>query len=199
MKPKTSIKNISLYELIENNDLLIISTIYHLFILIFNYNAIITMNNLQNTFKNFEICFEIIENNLNICQTITFFTLFFVIYISDKIFIKDNTKYRNQILIMTFSFTSKMSIVIYQYYNFSNKDLCFNRDKSVTGEFGAFYDLIEISYILRIIIFFLILLMVIVFPICYTCEHCCKTITEWSKTYKFNIIEQNNNNGSEDV
>ena len=53
---------------------------------------------------------------------------------------------------MSFSYASKMIIFIYQYQYFDDKNICFNNDSK--PDFGVFYALIDISYILRITVFF---------------------------------------------
>lgn len=197
MDKKNSIKIISLYTLFENNEMLIFSILYHIFILIFNYYSSNQLICLQNTFKDFEKCFNLIQYNIQICQTITFFTLFFLIYFSDKILIKNIKKDNRQILIMSFSYVSKMTIFIYQNSIFSELNLCFNNNSK--PNFGPFYDIIEISYLIRIVVFLVLLSLFIAIPIIITCDVSCKKIIKWSKTYKIKFIEKNINNGSEDV
>jgi hypothetical protein len=199
MKTKNSIKSISIYELYDYNEQLIISVIYHIFIIIFNHYSIININNLQNTFKENEKCFDLIQYNIKICQSITLFTLFFIIYFSNEILIKNSTKDRRQLYIMIISYLIKMSIIVYQLSNCSDINLCiFNNSKSKL-KFGVFYSIIECSYIIRLPVFFLGIFFFISIPILKTCDNGCIKIIEWSKTYKIRFIQQNNNNGSEDV
>ena len=197
MKTKNSITTISLYELCENNDLLIISTIYHIFILIFNYYAINQLIYLQNSFKDFKKCFDLLQYNIEICQSITIFTLFFIIYFSDQILIKNIKSSNRPIYIMSFSYASKMIIFIYQYQYFDDKNICFNNDSK--PDFGVFYALIDISYILRITVFFVSCFLLVGIPIVVTCDLECKQLIEWSKKYKIEFIQKNTNNGSEDI
>jgi hypothetical protein len=90
-----------------------------------------------------------------------------------------------------------MIIFLYQYPYFNDKNICFNNDSK--PDFGVFYALIDMSYFLRITVFFVSCFWFVVIPIFVTCESGCKQLIEWSKKYKIEFIQKNTNNGSEDV
>lgn len=75
-KTKYSVKSITLYDLCANNDVLLISSIHHIMLLLFNYYAIIHLEFLKQKFTKFHINFQLIQYNMEVCQVITFFTFF---------------------------------------------------------------------------------------------------------------------------
>ena len=177
---------------------MLISTIHHIVILLFNYYAIIHLDFLKNTLTQIKlpITFETIQYNIELCQCITFFTIFFVFYFSKPILIQNRDKERNMLVIMLISFVSKMCITIYQFYYYKNKDNYINQEPE---DLGFFYNMIELSYIIRIVIFILSIFLGIPFTIYYSCESRLKKTIEWSKNYKLTFTEEKINDGSEDV
>ena len=196
-KIKYSVKTITLYNLCANNDVLLLSTIYHIIILLFNYYAIIHLEFLKQKFTKFYINFELIQYNMEVCQVITFFTVFFIFYFSKPILEKNEKKDNSIISIMTTSFATKIIIITYQYYH--NKDKYIEYSTEESESFGLFYHLIIVSYSIRIIIFLIILAMIIVATIITCCEKCRKKAIEWSKNYRLTITQEKHNDGSEDI
>lgn len=196
-KTKYSVKTIALYDLCSNNELLIFSTIHHIIILLFNYYAIIHLEFLQQKFTKFDINFELLQYNIEVCQAITFFTVFFIFYFSKPISEKNTHKDKNIIAIMAISFITKMTIVLYQYYHNKDKYIEYNTEEKEA--FGPFYDFMLISYYIRISIYFMTLAFIIVVPIGFCCGECMNKVIEWSKIYRLTITEEKPNDGSEDV
>lgn len=195
-KTKYSVKTVTLYDLYANNDVLLISTIYHIIILLFNYYAIIHLDFLQQRFIKFKINFELIQYNIEICQVLTFFTLFFIFYFS-KPLSRDKFENNKIIAIISISFVTKMSILLYQCYHNKGIHIVYNTEEK--EPFGPFYDLIVLSYMLRIIIFTFILALIIIHPIITYNDICSKKAIEWSKNYRLTITEEKPNDCSEDV
>lgn len=196
-KSKYSIKTIALYDLCANNDVLLISSIHHIIILLFNYYSIIHLEFLKQKFTKFNINFELIQYNMEVCQVITFFTVFFIFYFSKPISEKNEKKDNNITAIMTIGFFTKISIVSYQYYH--NKDKYIEYSTEESESFGPFYYFIIVSYAIRIIIFFFIIAIIIVVTFGTCCDKCSKKAIEWSKNYRLTITEETPNDGSEDV
>lgn len=194
---KYSIKSITLYELCANNDILLISTIHHAFILIFNYYAIINMNFLQhkNNFIKFQTNFELIQQNLEVCQVITFFTVFFVFYCSKPLSEQQHYMHKNNniIAIMVISFVSKITFAIYQLYIYRDIHIEYNIEEK--DSFGPFYTFIELSYIIRISMFIGLLAISIIIPTFIMCDK----MIDWSKNYRLTFRQEKSNDGSEDV
>lgn len=196
-KTKYSVKTIALYDLCANNELLIFSTIHHIIILLFNYYSIIHLEFLQPKFTKFDINFELLQYNIEVCQAITFFTVFFIFYFSKPISEKNTHKDKNIMAIMAISFITKMTIVLYQYYHNKDKYIEYNTEEKES--FGPFYDFIFLSYSIRLIIFTGFLAIIIVIPFGFCCDKCSKKVIEWSKIYRLTITEEKPNDGSEDV
>lgn len=112
-KTKYSVKSITLYDLCANNDVLLISSIHHIMLLLFNYYAIIHLEFLKQKFTKFHINFQLIQYNMEVCQVITFFTFFFIFYFSKPISEKNDKKDNNITSIITISFVTKISIISY--------------------------------------------------------------------------------------
>lgn len=196
-KLKYSIKTITLYEIGVNNDILIMSTIHHIIILLFNYYAIIHLEFLKTQFNHFENIFELIQHNIEVCQVITFFTVFLVFYCSTPTIEKNKYIDRNLISIMCFSFLTKMSIVIYQYY--MNRYLYIKYTSKDQDEFGLFYMFIYMSYVIRFVTLLCIITIIILIQLSFTYDKCYTETIQWSKKYKITFTEENINDGSEDV
>lgn len=197
MNTKYSIKILSLYDIIINNYLLIISTIHHLIILLFNYYSIIHLDFLQKNFNQFKINFELIQYNFEICQSITLITAFFVIYFSQPILDKHISKNKYMFFIMFISFFIKMSFTFYQYITFKHFFIKPNIEQYIS--FGLFYNFIEFTYAIRVYTFLVIIFLSLTVPLILECEHLCNKITKWSKNYTINFIQEHKNDGSEDV
>ena len=83
MQTKTAVKVITLYDFFVKNEFLIISTFYHVFILLFNYYAIKNLQRLEIEFPDYKTNFDLVESNLEFCQAITLFTAVGIFYIKD--------------------------------------------------------------------------------------------------------------------
>jgi len=196
-KSKISIKTITLYDLCANNDVLLISIIHHIIILLFNYYSVIHLDFLKQKFIKFTTNFELIQYNIEICQAISFFTIFFIFYVSKPMSQKNEHKNNSIVGIMTISFVTKMSIALYQYYHNNGIYIKYNTEEKET--FGPFYDFILLSYFLRFGICMFMLTVIIIIPTIICCDQFTKKMIKWSKNYRLTITEEKPNDGSEDV
>ena len=186
MQTKTAVKVITLYDFFVKNEILIISTFYHVFILMFNYYAIKDLQRLEIEFPDYKKNFDLIESNLEFCQAITLFTAVGIFYIKDISikFKSDDAK----IFFMCISCFIKMSYMLLQSYNSNCKNLCFSSQDD-TNKFGGFYLIIEMSYNIRIAIFVVPPLVVFMFLL-VELDILFKKIKEWSKTYRIQYTEK---------
>lgn len=207
MNTKYSIQTITLYELYDNNNLFIISTIYNLIIAIFNYYSIIKLNFLQTQFVEFKTIFESQKCTTEICQSITFVTIFFLFYFLRHFFEKNNEKDNDKrlIFIMLISFLSKIGVFLYNYnciiYIFFENNI-----EKPKKYFGLFYIIIELSYLVTFLSISATIVMLILFCFIGTIIFCSinvayilNKIIEWSKTYRIVFKQEIKNDGSEDV
>ena len=193
METKHSMKSVSLYYLCVNNDLLLITIIHHIIILLFNYYSVIHLNFLQTQFIKFKTNFELIQYVIEVCQSLTFITLVFLLYFSKPTLEKNIEPNHRQAIIMFVSYLIKLTFVSYQYYYISN-DIYIEQDGD-TSPFGIFYSIIIASFIIRFFAFGVIIMIIFILLISFISEK----IIEWSKNYKINFIQEKKNDGSEDV
>ena len=196
MQTKRAIKTITLYDFFVKNDFLIISTVYHIFILIFNYYAIKHLERLEIEFPDYKTKFDLIETNLEFCQVVTLFTAVCVFYIKD-VSIKLNNDENAKMFFMYISCFIKMSYMLLQSYNNDCKSLFFSSQDDI-NKFGGFYAIIELSYNIRIFVFVIPPLFILIFLL-VELEILCKKIKEWAKTYKIKYTETTLINSSEEV
>ena len=191
MQTKNALKIISLYDLIANNNVLIISTLHHIIILMFNHSAIIFFENLIITVPECHSQFQIIQYNLNLCQTITLFTTI-IIYIVTHNKDKNNENIR-RMSVMCLSCVIKMGCAFIQFDILGESNVLIyinNYDNYNELTKLGFYKIIEFSYILRFIIVSTAIIFPLAFYIFSLLNMCRKSLQEWSKTYKIKYIEQ---------
>ena len=195
MQTKTAVKVISLYDFFVKNDFLIMSTFYHIFILMINHYAIKDLERLKIEFSDYNQKFDIIETNLEFCQAITLFTAVIIFFAKDiqTIFSSDGLK----AFIMTSSCSIKMTHALIQSLNNKNLNL-FGSSKDELNKFGGFYIIIELSYNLRFVIFVIPPFALLLF-LAIIMEKICVKIREWSKTFKFRYVEYSQVPKLEDV
>ena len=186
MQTKTAVKVITLYDFCVKNELLIISTAYHVFILMFNYYAIKDLQRLETEFPEYKTNFDLIESNLEFCQAITLFTAVGIFYIKDISikFKSDDAK----IFFMCISCFIKMSYMLLQSYNNNNNFLLVASEKD-SIKFGGFYIIIEMSFNIRLAVFVIPPLVVFMFLL-VELDILFKKIKEWSKTYRIQYTEK---------
>ena len=185
MQTKTAVKVITLYDFFVKNGFLIISTFYHVFILMFNYYAIKDLQRLEIEFPDYKTKFDLIESNLEFCQAITLFTAVGIFYIKDISikFKSDDAK----IFFMFISCFIKMSYMLLQSYN--NNKFSLNPSNNDSIKFGGFFLVIEMSYNIRIAIFVVPPLVVFMFLL-VELDILFKKIKEWAKTYRIQYTEK---------
>ena len=200
---KTTIHSISLYEFVNMNDKFILSVMYHLFIMTWNYYFITGLETLAYEKVEFAFCFDAVRKNLHFCQIITLFTIFCIFTLNKinttriAVLNKINTTIP---IIMCCSFSSKMLVTFYQYYNSSynfDSNVCFKSNESVS--FGLVYTVVTASYIVRLPICMGAGLLIIIIPMCIICERVCSYIFQWSKGVRFTVVGTHDNDELEDV
>lgn len=195
MQTKTAIKTITLYDFVSKNEIFIIATIYHMFILAFNHYAIKDLQRLEIEFSNHKKDFNLIESNLQFCQVITLFTTFGIFYIKDI-----SIKFKNDDSKLFFMFISsfiKMSHMFLKIYNNGGKNFLLTSHED-EQKFGGFYILIELSYNIRLIVLGvppLFVFMVLLVGL----EMLFGKIKEWSKTYRIQYTETSLINSHEEA
>jgi hypothetical protein len=186
MQTKTAVKTITLYDFFVKNGFFIISTMYHVFILMFNYYAIKHLQSLEIKFPDYKTKFDLIESNLEFCQAVTLFTAVGIFYIKyDSMQFK---RHDAKIFFMYISCFIKMSYMLLQSYNNDCKNLFFSSQDDI-NKFGGFYLIIEISYNIRISIFVIPPLFIFMFLL-IGLDIIFKKIKEWSKTYRIQYTEK---------
>lgn len=195
MNTKHSIKTITLYDLLVNNEICIISILFNLIIAIFNYYSIIKLTLLQAQFSEFVAFTHIIFNTI-ICQYITFLTMFFIFYFANPVFEQDVGKNRSQVIVLLVSYFSKLCVTIYNY------NVMFGENIISFKTSDLFYNLIELSYVPMVGFMLLILVNMVVcclYFILITCDAYFTKMVNWSKTCNLSLIQRRQNDGCEDV
>ena len=197
MQTKTAVKVISLYDLIAKNLLLIIATLHHIIILVFNHYSIKHLDYLIMQFPEVIKQFEAIQFNLYKCQQITLIVAFVMYFIND--FNSQLTKNVVRVLVMYFSCICKIGYMVFQYYNFEGNWISVNRDRDRDFNFGIYYELILFSYVIRYSTLIMTLLIPLSLGPVYMLDMCCKSILIWTKEYKITYNEKTLISKLEDV
>lgn len=159
MSKKFDVNIVTLYDVIANNLFIILATLHHTIIILFNYSSIQHLNTLMIDFPEQHNRFEAIQLNLHVCQSITLLTAVISYFMIDKP--EDNLKTS---VVMCSSCFIKLSYTFVQICNFDRKTI----ENNVNYDFGIYYRIIEVSYITRFIfmgITFLSLILVLTTPI----------------------------------
>jgi len=188
MRLKTTVKVISLYDLIKNNIFIIFTILHHIIILIFNQYAIEYTDHLKLDFPEKQKEFEEIHINLEFCQAITLFTLI-ILYLAPHftyIFNKTKVTLRQiRFVIMTISFLIKMIFTLDQlYHNYDNEFY-----KTINYEKDKFIIIIDLSYMLRIMSLAIIIIILLLISIIYFVEKIIPHLNNFAKNYKLTYIE----------
>jgi len=183
MQTKTYIKVISLYDLIANNLLIIIATLYHIIILALNYYSIKYLERLIIDFSQYYKQFEEIKFNLEICQIITLFTVVILYFITDMFkYIVNEIRFG----IMCISYTIKNIYTLYQLFHYKETYITYN-DKQ---DMGLMFIIIELSYVFSIIF----IMIIYIFPLLvyggFYLEKLINYLKRWTKEYKITFVEQ---------
>jgi len=152
MQQKNSIQLITLYDLIANNIFIIIATLHHIIIILFNHSSIQHLNTLIIDFPQQHNRFEAIQFNLQVCQSITLLTAIITQIIIDK----NEDNLRTTVFMCSSCFV-KMSYTFIQICNFDRKTI----ENTVEYDFGIYYRIIELSYITRFIFIGIVFLSII--------------------------------------
>jgi hypothetical protein len=210
MQTKTSVRTISLYDLIANNIFIIFVTLYHIIILIFNHYAIENLNilKLDDNLSLHTAYFDYIQQNLYFCQQITLFTLFCLLYFEG--YNKNNNTNNNtkndadttdrlfQFVIMTLSYSIKMIYTIIQIF-YANPQVIIIIEPKQYFQLGLYYKMMDASYYMRIAMFVFTIGLII----CSLCGNLLLIIFEiiikWSKTFTIVYTEKTLTNETEEV
>ena len=188
MRLKTTVKVISLYDLIENNIFIIFTILHHIIILIFNQYAIEYTNYLKLDFPEKQKVFEEIHINLEFCQTITLFTLI-ILYLAPHftyIFNKTKVTLRQiRFVIMTISFLIKMIFTVNQLYHNYDNELY----KITNNEIDKFIIIIMLSYTFRITFLAIIIIILLLASIMIFIKKFMPDLNNFAKNYKLTYIE----------
>ena len=193
MQPKTAIKVISLYDLIANNLLIIIATLYHIIILAFNYYSIKYLNRLIVDFPQYYKQFEEIQFNLEICQIITLFTVVILYFITDMF------KYTvNEIRFGIIYISCTIKYIYYTLYQlFHYKETYINHNDK--QNMGSMFIIIELSHMFSTIIIMTICLFPLLVHAAFYLEKIINYLKRWTKEYKIIFVEQKLVKKSDDV
>jgi len=180
MQQKSALKIITLYDLITSNIFIILATLHHISIMLFNHNSIHHLNKLIVDFPEQHNRFETMQLNLQVCQSITIFTAFIIYFI---------TSHKNKSLLrITVMFSScfiKLSYTVIQICNFDRKSI----ETNVDYDFGTYYKIIEVSYITRFAIVFIVSIGIIPYISIKPLSDFLKYGIELAKKYKIKYIE----------
>lgn len=189
MRTKTTVKVISLYDLIANNILLILVTLHHIIILSFNHYSIEYIDRVKLDFpEQRQQIFEEILLNLEYCQVITLFTIL-IIYLAHKfmyLFTQFNLE-QIRFGIMCCSFITKMLVTLCQlYYHYDNNFHTIFNSKTIT-----FLIFIDASYMISFVILINIIVTLLIISIGVCLDKCILRINNFAKNYKITYIERN--------
>ena len=190
MQQKNALKIITLYDLIANNTFIIFATLHHIIIMLFNHNSIHHLNKLIVDFPEQHNRFETMQLNLQVCQSITLFTAFIIYFITDN---KNKSKIR--ITIMFSSCFVKLSYTFIQFCNFDRKAI----ENNVNYDFGTYYKIIEVSYITRFAIIFIVSIGIIPYISIKPLAEFVNYGTDLAKKYKIKYIEHTTVSKLQDV
>ena len=172
MRLKTTVKVISLYDLIENNIFIIFTILHHIIILIFNQYAIEYTNYLKLDFPEKQKVFEEIHINLEFCQTITLFTLI-ILYLAPHFTYIFN------------SFTFVLLFTVNQLYHNYDNELY----KITNHEIDKFIIIIMLSYTFRITFLAIIIIILLLASIMIFIKKFMPDLNNFAKNYKLTYIE----------
>jgi hypothetical protein len=188
MQTKTAVKVISLYDLFDKNMLIMFSTIHHIIILNFNYYYIDYLDDLILVYPQYQPIFQQFQINLEFCQAITLVTAF-ILYFIPKMIYKYKYKFtftldQIRVLIMVGSFVIKMIFTLYQIFYY-HATRTYDINKMVLT-----FAILEISYIIRFAIMFLMTVVIICNYLCMCLDKYSNYISKWAKNYKVTYVEQ---------
>jgi len=160
MQTKTAVKVISLYDLIATNQFMIYETLHHIIILLFNHSSIKTLKDLIVKFPEYDNQFKAIIDNLYICNQITFVVICGIYFVREIYIKKNNTDITVddlRVYIMLISFVIKYIYTFIQIYNFEDNWTYDNKEI----DFGEHYLIIVISYKIRLLILYSIIISIL--------------------------------------
>jgi hypothetical protein len=189
MPIKTSVKVISLYDLIANNTFLIFATLHHIIILAFNSYSIEHLDHFKLLVPEEQVNIELIQLNLEICQVITIFTAFiiFLIYNFTDAFKHRFTLEQLRFGTMIISYLIKLVFTLYQLH--CNYDKEFYKNIYNEKNADSFIVLIELSYMFSIIAGFGIFIITIACLTIICIDKCIPYVNHFAKNYKITYTE----------
>ena len=192
MKTKTSYKEISLFEIINDNLNVILALIHNIGSLYFNHHSIITLTNLKNvqSHLNYYNNFNILETNIKFCQQITILTIFIILYCYKNKRLQDIGIISS--LVIKCIYTSYITIYL-------NRNIWIEEPDDKFDIFGFGYFQIIVSFICTVSIFIFCMFIVCAVLVIISCFLIEKLI-DYCKNTKFKYIKQTiDNEQKEDV
>jgi hypothetical protein len=196
MIAKHSIKVFTLYDLVANNTIFIIITLWNSMSAIFNHYTIQKLSLLQSILTNYTVELGEIQRYIIICQSLTFMALVFSFYFIDPILEYNVNKNRCQLLVFFVSFVWKSLATL--CLNLNNTYELF--DNGIPHDLFCF--LLQSSFMLIFMFITIMLVGILGMSLAFmfaTCSLCTNKIITWSKTQHISLINKTSNDGSEDV
>lgn len=189
MPIKTSVKVISLYDLIANNLIIIFATLHHIIILVFNWYSIEYIDQMILDFPEKYDTFQKIQFDLEICNIITLFTII-ILYLLPKIIYIFGKMHKvsleqTMVIIMIISFIIKMLSTLNHLYHDYDKDF----QKIVYAEL-KFLQVIELSYMLRFLLIVATIIMLLCLSVTLCLDKTIPLIQDFAKKYKITYTER---------
>ena len=184
---KTALKTISLYEIITINQILLLVLFYNIITLILNYYFIKYLELLKNI-NPLNTLFGAIQNNLNICQSITMMTCIVILCVPRTKKIINQPIPNSDVMICVITYFSSMLKQIHVFYSKLVKPIYQQNSK----EYGIVFDMICFTYWINLFaaaIILYIFLLILVMSSFKLIEYTFNIIIKWTKTMQFRYIE----------
>jgi hypothetical protein len=194
---KTALKTISLYEIITSNRVLLSVLLFNIITLILNYYFIKYLELLKNI-NPLNTSFGSIQNNLNICQSITMMTCIVILCIPRTKKIINQPITNSDAMIYLITYFSLMLKQIHVFYSKLVKPIYHQNSK----EYGAVFDIISFTYwinLFAVSIILYIFLFVLLMSSFKLIEYIFNKIIKWTKTMQFRYIETSETDEKEQV
>jgi len=148
--------------------------------MLFNHTSIHHLNKLIVDFPEQHKRFETMQLNLQVCQSITLFTAFIIYFITGN-----KHKSQQRITVMFSSCVIKLLYTFIQICNFDRKSI----ENNVDYDFGTYYKIIEVSYIIRFAIIFIVSIGIIPYISIKPLAEFVNYGKDLAKKYKIKYIE----------
>lgn len=184
---KTALKTISLYEIIIGNQILLLALFYNIITLILNYYFIKYLELLKNM-NPLNTLFGAIQNNLNICQSITMMSCIVILCVPRTKKIINQPINSSDVMIYFITYFSSMLKQIHVFYSKMVKQIYQQNSK----EYGTVFDMMCFTYWVNLFaaaIILYIFIFVLLMSSFKLIEYIFNKIIKWTKTMQFRYIE----------